>query len=180
VLLDPPRSELTVASHDPVRGPATAPITIIEFSDYQCPFCQRVTPTLDKLLASYPGKIRLVFKDFPLPNHPQAPKASEAAHCANEQGKYWEMHDRIFANQRTMELPVLKKHAAELGLDTAKFDQCVDSGKYDVVIKEDMAEGEKLGVQSTPTLYINGRPVVGAQPYEHFVSVIEEELARGK
>jgi predicted DsbA family dithiol-disulfide isomerase len=90
------------------------------------------------------------------------------------------MHDRIFANQRTMELPVLKKHAAELGLDTAKFDQCVDSGKYDVVIKEDMAEGEKLGVQSTPTLYINGRPVVGAQPYEHFVSVIEEELARGK
>jgi protein-disulfide isomerase len=139
-----------------------------------------VTPTLDKLLASYPGKIRLVFKDFPLPNHPQAPKASEAAHCANEQGKYWEMHDRIFANQRTMELPVLKKHAAELGLDTAKFDQCVDSGKYDVVIKEDMAEGEKLGVQSTPTLYINGRPVVGAQPYEHFVSVIEEELARGK
>ncbi len=180
VLLDAPRRELTVAAHDPVRGPAAAPITIIEFSDYQCPYCGRVTPTLDKLLAAYPDKIKLVFKDFPLPNHPLAPKASEAAHCASEQGKYWEMHDRIFANQQALEVPALKKHAVDLGLDTARFDQCLDSGKHADIVKADLDEGQKLGIQSTPTLYINGRPVVGAQPYEYFVSVIEEELARTK
>jgi protein-disulfide isomerase len=180
IALDPPRKELAIAAHDPARGPASAPITIIEFSDFQCPFCGRVTPTLDKLQAAYPEKIRLVFKDFPLPNHAQAPKASEAAHCASDQGKYWEMHDRLFANQRALEVPALKQHAVALGLDAAKFDQCLDSSKYADIVKADLDEGQKLGIQSTPTLYINGRPVLGAQPYEYFVSVIEEELARGK
>lgn len=180
VALDPPRKELTVAAHDPVRGPASAPITIIEYSDYQCPFCGRVTPTLEKLRAAYPDKIRLVFKDFPLPNHAEAPKASEAAHCASEQGKYWEMHDRLFANQQALGVPALKEHAAAIGLDAAKFAACLDSGKFADIVKADLEEGQKLGIQSTPTLYINGRPVVGAQPYEMFASVIEEELARTK
>lgn len=178
VTLDPPRKQLAILDHDPVRGSASAPITIVEFSDFQCPFCGRVTPTLDKLRSAYPDKIKIVFKDFPLPNHAQAPKAAEAAHCANDQGKYWEMHDRLFANQQALDVPALKQHAAALGLDAATFDQCLDSGKYADIIKADMDEGEKLGIQSTPTLFINGRPVIGAQPYEYFDSVIKEELAR--
>jgi protein-disulfide isomerase len=178
--LDPPRKQLAIAAHDPVRGPVTAPITIIEFSDFQCPFCGRVTPTLDKLRAAYPDQIRIVFKDFPLPNHQEAPKASEAAHCANDQGKYWEMHDRLFANQQALGVPALKQHAAALGLDAAKFDECLDSGKYADIVQADLEEGQKLGIQSTPTFFVNGRPVVGAQPYEYFDAVVKEELARGK
>jgi protein-disulfide isomerase len=119
-----------------------------------------------------------VFKDFPLPNHAQAAKAAEAAHCAGEQGKYWEMHDRMFANQQTLMVPSLKQHAAGIGLEAAKFDQCLDSGKYASSVQEDTRLGEQLGVQSTPTVYINGRPVVGAQPFEYFQSVIDEELSR--
>ena len=180
VLLEPPRKLLSVAAHDPVRGPDSAPITIIEFSDFQCPYCQRVTPTLEKLRAAYPDKIRLVFKDFPLPNHTLAPKASEAAHCASEQGKYWEMHDRLFANQQALDVPALKQHAAALGLDVGSFDQCLDSGKHASIVAADLEEGRKLGIESTPTLFVNGRPVIGAQPYEYFVNVIEEELARAK
>ena len=98
-------SAVEVAANDPVKGPANAPITIIEFSDYQCPFCARVNPTLDRIRQTYPDKVRIVFKDFPLPNHPEAPKASEAAYCAGEQGKYWEMHDRLFANQQALQVP---------------------------------------------------------------------------
>ena len=122
--------------------------------------------------------MRIVFKDFPLPNHGDAPKAAEAAHCAGEQDKYWELHDRIFENQSKMGIHVLKEHAAALRLDTARFDECLDSGKFADAIAEDMKAGEKLGVQSTPTLYVNGRPVVGAQPVEYFQSVIDEELSR--
>ncbi len=178
VTLDPPRREVAIAPNDPVRGPATAPITIVEFSDYQCPYCARVTPTLDKLRAAYPDKIRFIFKDFPLPNHPQAPKAAEGAHCAGEQSKYWEMHDRLFANPQALDVDTIKQHATTLGLDQAKFTQCLDSGKFADAVKAGMELGSKLGINSTPTLYVNGRPVVGAQPYEHFVAVIEEELAR--
>lgn len=180
IALDPPRREVTLAEHDPVRGPESAPITIIEFSDYQCPYCGRVTPTLERLRAAYPDKIRIAFKDFPLPNHPQAPKASEAAHCASDQGKYWEMHDRLFENQRALEVPALKQHAVALGLDAAAFDECLDSGKHADVVDADLEEGRRMGIESTPTLFVNGRPVVGAQPYDYFVSVIEEELARAK
>jgi protein-disulfide isomerase len=113
-----------------------------------------------------------------LPNHEEAPKAAEAAHCAGEQDKFWEMHDRIFSNQAKLAVPALKEHAAALSLDTAKFDQCLDSGKFADAVAEDQKQGEKLGVQSTPTLYVNGRPVVGAQPFEYFQSVIDEELSR--
>lgn len=180
VMLDPPRQVVEVKQDDPVRGPVNAPITIIEYSDYQCPFCARVTPTLAKLQQTYGDKVRIVFKDFPLPNHAQAPKASEAAHCAGEQGKYWELHDHMFANQRALEVPSLKQYAGALKLDQAAFDQCLDSGKWAEAIRADLEEGEKLGVNSTPTLYINGRPLVGAQPFEMMQQVVEEELARGK
>jgi protein-disulfide isomerase len=179
VLLEPPRMTVDVAASDPHRGDARAPVTIVEFSDYQCPFCARVTPTMAKIMEAYEGRVRRVFKDFPLPSHPQAPKAAEAAHCAGEQGKYWEFHARLFANQGALQVPQLKETATGLRLDRAAFDQCLDSGKYEARVREGIAQGEKLGVNSTPTVFINGRPLIGAQPFDQFKQVIDEELARG-
>jgi protein-disulfide isomerase len=178
MLLDPPRVNVEAAATDPVKGPANAPITIIEYSDYQCPFCARVNPTLDQVRKAYGDQVRIVFKDFPLPNHPEAPKAAEAAHCAGEQGKYWELHDRLFANQQALQVPMLKEHARAVGLDMNAFNQCLDSGKHTQRVADNLRSGEALGVQSTPTLYVNGRPVIGAQPFDFFKSVIDEELAR--
>jgi protein-disulfide isomerase len=178
VLLDPPRVDVDVASTDPVKGPANAPITIVEYSDFQCPYCARVNPTLDQVRKAYGDKVRIVFKDFPLPNHPEAPKAAEAAHCAGEQAKYWELHDRMFANQQALHVPQIKEYASALGLDMNAFNQCLDSGKHAGRVAENVKSGEALGVGSTPTLYVNGRPVVGAQPFDYFKAVIDEELAR--
>lgn len=119
-----------------------------------------------------------MFKDFPLPNHPEAPKAAEAAHCAGDQKKYWEMHDRLFLNQNSLSVPQLKEYAAVLGLDVATFGQCLDSGKYADAVNADFRYGRQLGVESTPTVYVNGRQLLGAQPFEAFEFVINEELAR--
>jgi protein-disulfide isomerase len=124
--------------------------------------------------------VRVVFKDFPLPNHALAAKAAEAAHCAGEQGKYWEMHDHLFANQQALAVPQLKEHAATLKFDTAKFATCLDSGRFAEAVNIDLQYGTQLGVSSTPTVYVNGRPVIGAQPYEYFQAIIDEELARVK
>jgi protein-disulfide isomerase len=178
VMLDPPRYTVAIAALDPVRGAATAPVTIIEFSDYQCPFCARVNPTLEQVRKTYGDQVKIVFKDFPLPNHAQAPKAAEAAHCAGEQGKYWEMHDQLFANQRALNLPELKQYAVGLSLDATKFNQCLDSGKHAGLVAAGTAQGERMGVNSTPTLYINGRPLIGAQPFDAFKAVIDEELTK--
>jgi protein-disulfide isomerase len=178
VLLDPPRHVVEVGATDPANGDASAPVTIVEFSDYQCPFCARVTPTMAKIMETYRGKVRRIFKDFPLANHPQAPKAAEAARCAGDQGKYWEFHARLFDNQSALQIPQLKETASSLGLDRTRFDQCLDSGTWAAQVKADLAQGEKLGVNSTPTLYVNGRPVIGAQPFDQFKQVIDEELAR--
>ena len=131
-------------------------------------------------MQAYGNKVRIVFKDFPLPNHAEAFKASEAAHCAGEQRKYWEMHDAMFANQRELQVPALKKAARGLGLDGAQFDQCLDSGRHTANVRADYELGEKMGVNSTPTIYINGRPLIGAQPFEAFKLIIDEELARAK
>jgi protein-disulfide isomerase len=178
LLLDPPRVNVEAAATDPIKGPANAPVTIIEFSDYQCPFCARVNPTLDQVRKVYGDQVRIVFKDFPLPNHPEAPKAAEAAHCAGEQGKYWELHDRMFANQQALQVPMLKQYALAVGLDMNAFNECLDSGKHAARVTENLRSGEALGVSSTPTLYVNGRPVVGAQPFDYLKAVIDEELAR--
>jgi protein-disulfide isomerase len=178
VMLDPPRYTVPLSADDPVRGNAAAPITIVEFSDYQCPFCARVNPTLDRVRQTYGDRVKIVFKDFPLGNHPQAPKAAEAARCAGDQSKYWEMHDALFANQRALEVPALKQTARAIGLDGTAFDQCLDSGKWEAAVKSGSALGEKMGVNSTPTLYVNGRAVIGAMPFENFKSIIDEELAR--
>lgn len=131
-----------------------------------------------KLLATYGNKVRIVYKDFPLPNHAEAFKAAEAAHCAGDQGKYWEMHDAMFVDIRKLQVPALKQTARTLGIDGAAFDQCLDSGTHAASVREDAQEGERIGVNSTPTFYVNGRPLVGAQPFEAFKQVIDEELSR--
>jgi protein-disulfide isomerase len=178
VMLDPPRYIVPTAAGDPTRGNPAAAVTIVEFSDYQCPFCARVNPALAKVRETYGDRVKIVFKDFPLPNHPQAPKAHEAARCAGEQTKYWEMHDAMFANQRALEVPALKQTARAIGLDGAAFDRCLDSGKWAAAIRGDMALGEKMGVNSTPSLYVNGRALIGAVPFENFKAIIDEELAK--
>jgi protein-disulfide isomerase len=123
--------------------------------------------------------VKWVWKDFPLTSiHPQAFKASEAAHCAQDQGKYWEYHDKLFANQRALQVDALKKHAADLGLQSAAFDTCLDSGKYADRVRAGVQMGTQLGVESTPTVFINGRVITGAQPLEAFKAIIDEELQR--
>jgi protein-disulfide isomerase len=181
VALDAPRMTVKVSAADPSVGSATAPITVIEFSDYQCPYCGRVEPTLRRLRAAYGDKIRFVWKDFPLTQiHPQAFKAGEAAHCAGDQGKYWELHDVLFNKQSELQLDDLKRHALTLGLNADAFNQCLDSSKYAERVRDGVSEGGQLGVNSTPTIFINGRRLSGAQPYEVFAEVVDDELARAK
>jgi protein-disulfide isomerase len=178
VLLDAPRLKIAT-DDDPSKGPANAPVTIVEFSDFQCPFCSRVEPTLKNLEQRYGDKIRLVFRDLPLTSiHPNAAKAAEASQCAHEQGKYWAMHEKMFANQGTLDVENLKKTAAGLGMDAAAFDKCLDSGKYTAEWQKDSQDAEKYGVTSTPAFFINGRPIVGAMPEDQFARVIDEELER--
>ena len=178
ILLDPPRTQVS-ADDDPFKGPANAPVTIVEFSDFQCPFCSRVNPTLARLRDRFGDSIRIVFRDLPiLQIHPQAAKAAEAATCAHDQKKFWEMHDLLFANQQRLDVASLKQHAATLGLDAGAFATCLDSGKYANEWQKDAADAAAAGVQSTPAFFINGRPVIGAQPYEAFADVVAEELGR--
>ncbi len=174
---EPPK--VAVDATGPSKGPADAPITIVEFSDYECPFCVRAEPTVRDVLAAYPGKIRIVYRDYPLPMHPKAPKAAEAAHCAGDQGKYWEMHDKLFTNGAKLDLPDLKAHAREVGVDGGKFDQCLDSGEKAKVVESHKKAGDEAGVSGTPAFFINGRLLSGAQPLEAFKAIIDKEL-KGK
>jgi protein-disulfide isomerase len=176
ILLEPPRFKVAEAGR-PSRGPAGAPVEIVEFSDFQCPFCLRAHPTVTQVLSTYGDRIRFVYRNYPLPNHPNAWPAAEAAACAAEQGKFWEYHDRLFDNQGKLGEADLRQHAAALGLDTAKFDACVDSHKYKSDVDADVAAGEEAGVSGTPAFFINGRQLSGAQPFETFKRVIDEELA---
>jgi protein-disulfide isomerase len=179
VMFDAPRRSVEIAATDPSVGSNSATVTIIEYADFQCPYCGRVAPTMKKVRDTYGDKVRVVWKDFPLTQiHPQAFKASEAAHCAGEQGKYWEYHDRLFANQQALMPEDLKKAATELGLDGGKFGACLDSSKFSERVRDGVASGTRLGVDSTPTFYVNGRRLSGAQPYEVFAAVIDEELSR--
>ncbi len=164
----------------PIRGSSKAPVTIVEFSDFQCPFCARVSPTIQQLFDRYPGKIRWIFKHYPLPIHPDAPLAHEASLVAGEQGKFWEMHDLLFLNQRAMKREDLIKYAKQLGLDMKRFNKKLDAGEFKPVIRADIGEGQKLGVRGTPTFFINGRRVVGALPFETFRGIVEEELKKPK
>ena len=176
--LEPPRTAIALGADDPVFGPASASVEIIEFSDFQCPFCQRLTETLEQLKTEYGSAIRLVFKDYPLPNHAQAFKAAEAGNCANQQGRFWELHDTMFSQQSELEVDDLKRHAGALGMDQAAFDECLDSGRFAEQVSADLTAGQQYGVSSTPTVFINGRAVMGAAPFEVFDEIIRDELER--
>ncbi|HSN14471.1 MAG TPA: thioredoxin domain-containing protein [Anaeromyxobacteraceae bacterium] len=171
---EPPKVQ--VSATGPSKGPEAAPVTIVEFSDYECPFCVRAEPTVRQVLADYPNKIRLVYRDYPLPMHSKAPKAAEAAQCAGDQGKYWEMHDRLFAANGKLDVPDMKGYAKEVGLDEKKFDACLDSGEKAKVVDMHRKAGEEAGVNGTPAFFINGRLISGAQPLDAFKSIIDQEL----
>ena len=175
-LPEPPVEKVEVAATGPSRGAENAPVTIVAFSDFQCPFCSRVNPTIEQVMKTYEGKVKFVFRDYPLPFHKEAPKAAEAAHCAGEQGKFWEMHDQLFANQGKLQVADLKAHAAAIQLDQARFDECLDSGRMAEKVAENMKAGEKAGVEGTPAFFVNGVPLSGALPFEEFQKVIDKEL----
>lgn len=174
----PSRAQVSV-DDDPAKGSATAPVTIIEFSDFECPFCARFySQTLSQIEKNYieTGKVKFVYRDFPLSFHPNAQKAAEAAECADEQGKFWELHDKIFDNQQAIAVSNLKQYAQEIGLNTAQFNSCLDSGQMVSEVKKDFQDGQSYGVTGTPGFFINGIPVSGAQPYSVFEGIIEQEL----
>jgi protein-disulfide isomerase len=175
ILFKEPRKQ--VEAKGPSRGPENAKVTIVEFSDFQCPFCSRAHDTVEEVMQAYAGKVKLVFRQFPLDFHADAPKAAEASLCANEQGKFWEYHSALFKNQSKLKEDDLKEHAKGLGLDAGKFADCLGSGKMATPLKEDMAAGKKVGVSGTPAFFINGVMLSGAQPLEEFKRVIDAELA---
>jgi len=164
----------------PIKGNSDAKITIVEYSDFQCPFCSRAAKTVAELEKKYGTKIKVAFKNYPLPFHNQARIAAEAAQCANEQGVkfFWKLHDTMFADQTKLDRENLFASAKKVGLKEDAFKSCLDSGKFKAVIDSDIAEGQKLGIKSTPTFFINGKIVNGAQPIEVFSEVIEEDLAK--
>ncbi len=187
---------------DTVYGVSDAPVTVVEFSDFQCPYCaasvgvtNAVTtnlksqdptwePIVPNLLATYvkDGKVKFIYRDFPLDGHPQAQETAEAAECADEQGKFMEMHDKIFAGvsewagDDEQAKATLKKYASDLSLDTEKFNDCLDSGKYTEEVRKDYADGVRAGVSGTPTFYVNGREISGAQSFKNMASLIDELL----
>jgi protein-disulfide isomerase len=177
-LVEPDRTTVQTQGH-PSKGPADAPVTIVEFSDFECPFCGGLFPTLKKVEQNYPEKVRIVYRQFPLNNlHPHAQKAAEASLCANEQNKFWQLHDAMFTDQQNLTVDDLKSKAASLSLNAANFAMCLDSGKYAPAIRDSLAEGNKAGVDGTPALFINGRYLGGNQPYDEIAKIIEDELLR--
>jgi len=178
ILLDPPRATVTLRPGAPVEGPADAPITIVEWSDYQCPFCKRAHPTVEQVLSEYKDKVRFIYLDYPLPFHQMAMPAAQAVHCAEDQGKFWEYHKSLFEVAGDLSAADLTKRAADLGLDGAAFQACTDSKKHDALIKANYDDGSALGVTGTPAFFINGRMLVGAQPIEQFRELINDELSR--
>lgn len=162
----------------PSKGPEDALVTIVEWSDFQCPFCNRVSPTLAKIEEEYGDRVRIVFKHMPLSIHPQAPQAHAASEAAHRQGKFWEMHDRIFANQRDLSVATLESHARAIGLDMDQYAKDVADASVKARIDEDMKQASGLNVTGTPSFFINGRFLSGAQPFENFKRAIDAAIER--
>jgi protein-disulfide isomerase len=167
------------ADDDPATGPADAPITIIQFAEYQCPYCGKAREAIDEVEKTYPGKVRFVFRDFPLGFHDRAIPAAIAANCAEKQGKYWEVHDALMSNQHALEEADLERVAHDAKLDIDQWETCRKDSSVEDEIKKDMADGNALGVSGTPAFFINGIFLNGAQPFERFKAVIDRELAKG-
>ena len=176
--LEPVRTTVASAGY-PSKGPANAAVTIVEFSDFECPYCGGFYPTLKEIEKNYKDKIRIVYRQFPLTSiHPHALKAAEASMCANDQGQFWQMHDAMFTDQANLEVSDLKEKAAKLSLNTGTFNTCLDSNKYAAIIKNEILEGAKVGVNGTPSMFINGRFLSGDQPYDDIAKLIDDELSR--
>lgn len=165
---------------DPSWGPPDAPVTIIEFSDFQCPFCGRFhQDTYDQIRSNYDGKIRFVYRDYPIVQlHPFAEISAEAAECVNEQGKFWEFHDLLLKNQTITSADDVHTLASQLGLSMANYNDCMSTRRYQQEVAKDIQDGNSYGVSGTPTFFINGQPLVGAQPYAVFAAVIDAQLAK--
>jgi protein-disulfide isomerase len=159
----------------PVRGPAAARVVLVEYADYECPYCQTLQPQLEKLRGDYKDNLAIAYKDMPLPTHLNAQKAAEAAHCAGAQGKYWEYHDLLFSAHE-YGIATLKQHARALKLDGDVFDKCLDAGERAEAVKAGLTEGQALGLPGTPAIFINGRLLSGSVDYEAMRTVVEDEL----
>ena len=178
--LDPPRT--TVATEDsPSKGPDDAPVTIVEFSDFQCPYCRLLQEPLKQVEAEYGDDVQFVFRQFPLASiHPNAIKAGVASLCAHDQGKFWEMHGALFQNQQALGEEQLKETAATLGMDPEEFNECLDEGRFEEEVAEDLAAGQAAGVRGTPMIFINGRPLSGLKTFDEIAQVIDDELRRAR
>ena len=175
--LAPPRAQIDLKGSD-IRGPQDAKVTLVEYADFECPYCQQIQPTLEKLETEYKGRLAFVYKDVPLPMHSHAQKAAEASHCAGEQGKYWEYHDRLYLTRR-LEIADLKEHARTLKLDGEAFDKCLDTGKYFDQVRNSLNEGQRLGIEGTPSFFMNGAFFSGGLAYDQLKSMVDQELAAG-
>ena len=178
ILLEPPREEVAVGD-TPAMGPSDARVTVIEFADFQCPYCRSIEPTLNQLREQYKDKIRYSYRDFPLPMHPYAEKAAEASRCAGEQGQYWPYHDRLFTGDaESLSDAHLRSTAADLKLDSDKFGKCLDSGKEQAAVVKDFDQGKSLGITGTPSFFINGYYVSGAVSYQQLRELVDQQLAQ--
>jgi protein-disulfide isomerase len=175
--IDLPQPRIQVVAEGPSRGPKDAPITIVEFSDFECPYCGAAHDTVEQVMSTYAGKVRLVYRQFPLSFHPHAEKAAEASLCAADQGKFWEYHDVLFKNQKKLDPTDLKAFASEVGMDGQKFGQCLESGDKKKAVDADQQAGLAAGVGGTPAFFINGIFLNGALPIDEFKKVIDLELA---
>ena len=175
---DPNRIHKINTAGAQAKGPETAPVTLVEFSEFQCPYCARFAPTLKRLEETYKENIRIVWKHLPLPIHKDAVGAAVAAEVAGKQGRFWEFHDRLFDDQKKLGPDDLKQHARDLGLDMDRFDADRANGEHQKRVDADVAEAKALGILGTPGIFINGRFVQGAQPYEVFANIIDEELSK--
>ena len=178
ILLAPPRAEFEVGDAAR-RGPANAPIQLVEFADYECPYCIKVYPELKKLEAEFGDRISFVYKDYPLPMHSHSQKAAEAARCARAQNKFWEYHDRLYTTT-ALDIPKLKQLASDLGLDVPKFTTCLESGEQSAAVQKDAAEAQKIGLSGTPSFFLNGHFFTGAFQYEDLRKMVMRELAASK
>jgi len=176
---DPQKVYSFAIDDSPIKG-GDAWVTIVEVSDFQCPFCKRVTDTLKEIEQKYGNDVRFVFKQNPLPFHNRAMPSAMASACANEQGKFWKMHDTLFANQDKLEDANLEDYAKQIGVDVGRWKACVSSGKYKGQIESEMARAAQLGARGTPAFFINGRFLSGAQPFPAFQAIIDEELKKAK
>jgi protein-disulfide isomerase len=179
-LMDPNRRYTVSTKGAPVRGDPEAKISVVEFSDFQCPFCGRSVQTLDQIAAAYGNRVRIVFKHLPLSMHPKAPAAHLAAEAAHRQGKFWAMHDKIFANQAEMSPEKYREYAREIGLDLKQYDRDIADAAVKQRIDADAAEAARLGVTGTPAFFVNGRYLKGAVPFEQIKTLLDQDLGKAK